>query len=213
MIKPKQKLIGYHGTGGRFRKFNLKYSTQGIIWFTSNKQEVLDGNVGAQGRGFIITAQITMQNPAGWDEYHKKSIGELQRDGYDGVILDSTEDNNVDYFVWNTKQIKILKINEFGAAWKADWMRRRNIQLDSLGRLPAYHGTPTKNLKSIKENGFRSGTYFSLKSEYSKQIASTYHNTPINRITVLEVSLPLDAIDFVGPDIVSTRVIKLEETQ
>jgi len=104
-------------------------------------------------------------------------------------------------------------ITESGAAWKADWMIRRNIQLDSLGRLPAYHGTPTKNLQSIKENGFRSHTYFSLKSEYSKQIASNYHNTPLSKVTVIEVFLPLNAIDFVGPDIFSTRVIKFEETQ
>lgn len=104
-----QKIIGYHGTGIRFQKFNLKYSTQGIIWFTSNKQEILDGNVGAQGKGFIITAEIAITNPAGWDEYHKKSIGELIRDGYDGVILDNTESQDKDYFVWDTKQIKILK--------------------------------------------------------------------------------------------------------
>jgi len=105
----KGTFIGYHGTGQRFRKFNTKYGADGLIWFTSHKQQVLDNDTGACGKGYIITAEITMNNPAGWDEYEKKFIGELKRDGYDGVILDSTEDDIVHCFVWDTKQIKILK--------------------------------------------------------------------------------------------------------
>ena len=105
------KLV-YHGTGIRFRKFNLKYSTQGIVWFTSDKQSIINGENGAAGKGYIITAKVTMKNPAGWDLYHKKSIEELIRDGYDGVILDSTENKQIDCFVWNTDQIKIVKVEK-----------------------------------------------------------------------------------------------------
>jgi hypothetical protein len=35
---------------------------------------------------------------------------------------------------------------------------------------------------------------------------------PEDKITVLKVALPLDAIDFVMSDIVSTRVIGFDET-
>jgi hypothetical protein len=107
-----QKLIVYHGTGERFRKFDLNRSTQGIIWFTSDKDSIASGENGAYGRKYIITAEVLMKNPAGWDEYHKKSVGELQRDNFDGVILPDDNDRNFDCFVWNTNQIKILKFEK-----------------------------------------------------------------------------------------------------
>lgn len=41
-------LTVYHGTGKSFRRFNLNKTTQGIIWFTSNKNNILSGDVGAE---------------------------------------------------------------------------------------------------------------------------------------------------------------------
>jgi hypothetical protein len=102
-------------------------------------------------------------------------------------------------------------IQESTEEYRADWIERRRGQVKD-GRLLAYHGTPTKNLKSIQQNGFKQPSYFSLRPQYSKQIAATYHNVPENRVTVIEVWLPLDAIDFVAGDVYSTRVIKYEET-
>ena len=106
------KFIAYHGTGIKFRRFNLKYSTQGIIWFSSDKQTILDGNAGAQGRGFIITAEVSIERPAGWDEYDKKGLGELRQAGYDGVVLKDSNESRFDCFVFSTKQIKIKKIEK-----------------------------------------------------------------------------------------------------
>lgn len=103
--------------------------------------------------------------------------------------------------------------SESDSKWRSNWLVRHDAKFDKFGRLIAYHGTPTRNLKSIKENGFRPHSYFSLRSEYSKQIASTYHDVPESKVTVLEVHLPLDSIDFVMSDIFSTRIIKYEETQ
>jgi len=103
------KFIVYHGTGAKFTKFDLKKATQGIIWFTSDKEEIVSGNVGAQGRGYIITAEVTINNPAGWDEYHNLMLGQLKSEGYDGVILKDTEDK-FNCFVFSPKQVKIIKI-------------------------------------------------------------------------------------------------------
>jgi len=99
-------------------------------------------------------------------------------------------------------------------AWRKDWLERHNATFDERGRLIAYHGTPKRNLKSIKNNGFRQGSYFSLKQEYSKRIAVAYHETPEtpeSDIIVLQVKLPMDAIDFVASDIVATRPIQFSE--
>lgn len=102
------KLIVYHGTGTDFRKFSISKSTQGIIWFTSNKQKIINKEVGANGHGFLITAEVTINNPAGWNEYDKYLLVQLKQMGYDGVIL-KDKDGQFDCFVFSPNQIKILK--------------------------------------------------------------------------------------------------------
>jgi hypothetical protein len=104
-------LTVYHGTGEKFRRFNLKNSTQGIIWFTSNKEKIIKGEAGAQGRGFIITAEVTINNPAGWDEYDKLMLAQIKSMGHDGVILDDGNDG-FDCFVFSPKQVKIKKVEK-----------------------------------------------------------------------------------------------------
>ena len=100
-------LTVYHGTNSEFKKFDLNKSTQGIIWFTSNKNKILSNEAGAQGKGFIITAEVTINNPAGWDEYDKLGLGQIKGAGFDGVILKDT-DGQFDCFVFSPKQIKII---------------------------------------------------------------------------------------------------------
>lgn len=103
--------IVYHGTNTKFKNFDLTKSTQQIVWFTSDKNKILRGEAGAQGQGYIIKAQVSINNPAGWDEYDKLSLEELQRDGYDGAILPDNN-NEFDCFVFSTSQIKILEVNK-----------------------------------------------------------------------------------------------------
>jgi len=104
-------LIVYHGTGSRFKKFSLKKSTMGIIWFTSDKNKILNKEVGAQGKGYIITAEININNPAGWNEYDKYMLAQLISMGYDGVILPDS-DGTFNCFVFSPSQIKIIKIEK-----------------------------------------------------------------------------------------------------
>lgn len=105
-----QKLVVYHGTGESFKTFDFKKAAQGIIWFTSNKDKILKQEVGAAGKGYIITAEVTFKKPAGWEEYDKLGLSELERNGYDGAILKN--DDGFDGFVMHPKQIKILKIEK-----------------------------------------------------------------------------------------------------
>jgi hypothetical protein len=101
-------LTVYHGTSSEFKKFDLKKTTQGIIWFTSDKNKILSNEAGAQGKGYIITAEVSINNPAGWDEYDKLGLGQIKGNGFDGVILKDA-DGQFDCFVFSPKQIKIIK--------------------------------------------------------------------------------------------------------
>jgi len=99
-------LIVYHGTGAKFSKFSSKKSTYGIIWFTTNKEAIERGEIGAEGSGYIKKLYISLKNPAGWDDYDKYSLTELRELGFDGAILPN-DDGTYDGFVFNTNQIRI----------------------------------------------------------------------------------------------------------
>jgi hypothetical protein len=61
--------------------------------------------------GFIITAEVSIERPAGWDEYDKKGLGELRQSGYDGVKYSTDKDfENIgeswNYVIYNKEIIK-----------------------------------------------------------------------------------------------------------
>jgi hypothetical protein len=94
----------YHGTNEKFGHFSLRRSTQGIIWFTDSIDSIKNGDHGGNGSKYIMTRYVTINNPAGWDEYEKYTLGQLESLGYDGVIL--PQDDKTDYFVFSTKSIR-----------------------------------------------------------------------------------------------------------
>lgn len=108
-IKP---IIAYHGTNNLFNKFDLDMSTQGILWFTSNKNDIADWNTGGQGNKYTMTVELRFKNPANWDLYDKYGIEELKRSGYDSVILDSTENEHFNYIAFSPNQVKIKNIEK-----------------------------------------------------------------------------------------------------
>lgn len=101
-------LTVYHGTSTDFKKFDLSNHTQKIIWFTNDLEGLKNKEKGAQGHGYILTLKVSIKNPAGWDEYEKYGLDELEHLGYDGVIL-KDNDGTFDGFVFKNKQVKIIK--------------------------------------------------------------------------------------------------------
>lgn len=107
----KRPMVVYHGTDAKFRSFSLQKSTLGTIWFTSDKEKIMAGKAGASGKGYIVTAEVTINNPAGWDEYEKLLVAQFEGMGYDGAVLPDP-DGHFDCFVLSPKQIKILKVEK-----------------------------------------------------------------------------------------------------
>lgn len=106
-----QPMVVYHGTSDKFTTFNMKKATQGVAWFTSDRAAVETGDVGAQGRGQIMDLYASIQNPAGWSEYDKLTLDELQQRGYDGVLLPDG-DGSVTGFVFEPTQLKSASGNK-----------------------------------------------------------------------------------------------------
>jgi hypothetical protein len=100
-------IVFYHGTNKKFSKFSLNKSTMGIIWFTNNKANIESGEAGASAKGRIVSAYLSIKNPAGWEEYNQLLLAQLKSQGYDGAILEDG-DGTFDAFVFNPSQIKII---------------------------------------------------------------------------------------------------------
>lgn len=173
LLENKNSMIVYHGTGAKFRKFNLKKSAQGIIWFTSNKEKIKSNDIGANSRGYIITAEVTINNPAGWNEYQKYLLGQLKGLGYDGVILPE-KNNHFDCFVFDPKQIKILnyeKINE-----------KISEEIDLNPDEYYYHVTLAPYISSIKTHGLKVKPKTSTVSNYKSYSRGRIFFTDLDKL-------------------------------
>lgn len=100
----------FHGTNNRFQNFDLNKTAEGVIWFTDSKESILNGSHGGDGSKYIMKRTITLNNPAGWEEYEKYSLDELINLGYDGVIL--PEEDKTDFIVFNLSSIQKPSLNE-----------------------------------------------------------------------------------------------------
>lgn len=102
--------IVYHGTNSRFSVVNMKKGAQGLFWFSSDPNKITSGDAGATGTSIIMDLYVKIENPAGWNEYSKYGLGQLQDLGYDGVILDDGA-GGFDGFVFEGDQIKSASKN------------------------------------------------------------------------------------------------------
>lgn len=94
----------YHGSNNKFSNFNFKEATQGVVWFTDNIDTIKKGEHGGMGNKYIMTRYITINKPAGWDEYEKYSLWEIQNMGFDGIILPDGDETT--YVVFSPKSIR-----------------------------------------------------------------------------------------------------------
>ncbi len=102
VVKGGEPLVCYHGTSKKFSKFIEKYSAQGVFWFTSDHNKISAGESGAQSSSHIMPVYLSLKNLAGWPEYEKLGLGQIENMGYDGIKLDD------DYVVFDPKNIKSI---------------------------------------------------------------------------------------------------------
>jgi len=108
----------YHGTNHEFDRFDFNKTAQGIVWFTDSVDSIKSGEHGGNGSKYIMTRYITINNPAGWNEYEKYGLQQLEDMGYDGVIL--PQGDKADYFVFSNKSIKKSGPKELREEFGAD---------------------------------------------------------------------------------------------
>lgn len=98
-------LVCYHGSSKNISAFNSKHSAQGVFWFTTNKDKITSGQSGAAATSKIIPVFISAEKIAGWPEYEKLGLGQIEDMGFQAIKLDD------DYVVFDPRRIKSIENN------------------------------------------------------------------------------------------------------
>jgi len=96
-------VTAYHGSSVPIRDFDKQFSAQGVFWFNEDRDKILRGESGAVSTKWLMTAELKPGKVAGWDEYDKYSLGELDGLGFDSVKLD---DN---WIILEPENINVIK--------------------------------------------------------------------------------------------------------
>lgn len=83
-----QTIQAYHGSSGLFDKFDSQYSAQGVFWFSDDINEIKSESSGAVSNKYIAHVELLVDNTAGWEEYEKKYLQQINDDGFDSIHLD-----------------------------------------------------------------------------------------------------------------------------
>lgn len=99
---PPRVITAYHGSDVPIRRFDPRYSAQGVFWFSEDKDKILRGESGAVSAKYLIKARLRVDKTAGWDAYDRYSLDELESLGYDSIHLDD------DWVIFDPARIKIV---------------------------------------------------------------------------------------------------------
>jgi hypothetical protein len=96
----------YHGGNTPIKKFDRRFSAQGVFWFSENKDKILKGESGASSTKYLMEVTLNVKKPAGWPEYEKLGLGQIKEMGYDSIHLGD------DWVVFDSKNIKVDKVED-----------------------------------------------------------------------------------------------------
>lgn len=88
LVLATKKIRVYHGSNIPIRRFSPKFSAQGVLWFSEDKDKILRGESGAVSSKYIMTVDLTVNKTAGWAEYGPLLLAQIQQQGYDSIKLD-----------------------------------------------------------------------------------------------------------------------------
>ena len=105
LSEDKRTITAYHGSNVPIKKFSRDYGAQGVMWFSEDKDKILRGESGACSSKWIMTVELSVDNSAGWDEYDKLSLMQIEDAGYDSISLDD------DWVMFDPKRLNVIKID------------------------------------------------------------------------------------------------------
>lgn len=99
-------VVAYHGSNVPIKKFSRDFGAQGVIWFSEDKDKILQGESGACSSKYIMKVELATDKTAGWDEYDKLYLKQIEDEGFDSIKLDEN------WVVFDPKRIKVIDVEE-----------------------------------------------------------------------------------------------------
>jgi hypothetical protein len=98
----------YHISNNQFQQFDAEFLAQGVVYFAKSRDDLLSGGHGADANFtkpvYLYTCTTGARHPAGYDEFDRYSIDELESQGYDSLDLDE------DFVVFDPEKIEIVDV-------------------------------------------------------------------------------------------------------
>lgn len=173
-----KKFIAYHQTSKENAKqikrsgFNFKNAAQKILWFTNNLKGLKDESLGSANTGAILKLEVTINKAADWDLYDDKNLDELEKLGYDGVIL-KEKNGDFDGFVFSPKQLKVLDVIDSVENIKENEERSHGKLMSELK--PSLKTVMIFRARDNKSDTFESKDYVTLSSKFALEHAESNH--------------------------------------
>lgn len=95
------KVRVYHGAPRPFEEFRLDQVQMGF-WFSSDPARVARGESGAASARWLARCELDLRRVAGWEEYERLALDQIEAEGYDGVRLDG------DWLVFDPDRVTVL---------------------------------------------------------------------------------------------------------
>ena len=177
-------IVVYHQTSKesavKIKKFGFdpkKSAMGGIFWVTSDKSAIDKNETGAGSSGAVIELYASIKNPAGWEEYDKKGLDELIRDGYDGVIL-REKDGTFNAIVFDPKQLKEIHIPSARKPFVSIGRKEFKSAVEDTPSSSAFNdmfGDDFFDVEDYERKIKERGKVVSTKREYEKGELILYH--------------------------------------
>ena len=106
MNEEERTVVAYHGSNVPIRKFSRDFGAQGVMWFAEDKDKIISGESGALSSKYIMKVELTVDKTAGWEEYDKLYLKQIEDEGYDSIQLD---DN---WIIFDPKRVKVIGVEE-----------------------------------------------------------------------------------------------------
>tara|TARA_R110002020_G_scaffold208718_1_gene414548 strand:+ start:137 stop:517 length:381 start_codon:yes stop_codon:yes gene_type:complete len=106
LAEEQKTITAYHGSSVPIRKFSREHGAQGIMWFSQDKDSILKGESGACSTKWLISVELFVDKTAGWEEYDKFYLQQIEDEGYDSIQLD---DN---WVIFDPKRVKVVKVEK-----------------------------------------------------------------------------------------------------
>lgn len=94
----------YHAGPVPVRKFVARRTAQGVFWFCEDREALLRGERGADSTRYLMTCDLHVERPAGWREYEKLYLSQVEAEGYDSIHLDDC------WVVFDPRKIDVVRV-------------------------------------------------------------------------------------------------------